>query len=82
MLLPTKGLTPDRCLIGLGSQMLLSLHKPRTVSALWTSVQAHRAKQSGMAAVDFDWFVLALDMLFTMGAVDRDRHGLLVRTQA
>lgn len=72
MILPAKHLSPDRALITLGAELLGLLERPRTVSALWHHFRKLRddTGQAAESTVTFDWFVLALDLLFTFGTVD------------
>ena len=76
MILPTKRLREDRALIGLGGQVLHLLDERKTVSRLWDEFKRSRAESTG--TVSFDWFVLALDLLFMTGAVTLER-GLVRR---
>ena len=68
MILPTKHVPADRALIGIGAELLQLLRRPMTVSALWDAARLHRT--TGPAPVAYEWFVLALDLLFILGAVD------------
>lgn len=65
MILPTKRISADKALVGLGARVLRQLLHPQTVSRLWEGVQ----RDSG-AGVPYDWFVLSLDMLFLIGALE------------
>jgi hypothetical protein len=76
MILPTKGIAPDRALITLGAQVLQTLPEPKTVSRVWDEL---RNINETRVQVTFDWFVLALDFLFLIGAVSLTR-GRLERT--
>jgi hypothetical protein len=69
MVLPTKHLQPDRSLFALGADLLLLLDRPRTVSALWNAVQTERQKTRA-TEITFDWFILTLDFLFIVKAVE------------
>lgn len=72
MILPTKGITPDRSILAVGSDLLDLLDSPLSVSNLWSRYLNFR-KQLGLERpVNFDWFVLALDFLFTIGAINLD----------
>jgi hypothetical protein len=73
MILPTKHLPPDRALLSVGGQLLGCLREPMTVSRLWDEVRIHRGDRAGPAPINYDWFVLALDLLFIVGAVELDR---------
>lgn len=66
MILPTKHITMNRCLLGVGAIVLEHLKRPQTVTRLWTSVRSHPD------VVTFDRFILALDLLYLMGAVDTE----------
>lgn len=78
MLLPTKGVSPDRALLTLGADVLALLKEPKTVSKLWADVQRDRLNRSAFAKVSFDWFVLSLDVLFALGCIQLTK-GKLVR---
>lgn len=68
MILPAKHLGSDRALITLGAELLARLDRPKTVSALWHVTR--RANQASQAVLTFDWFVLALDLLYVLGAIE------------
>lgn len=79
MILPTKHIRPDRALIGVGSEVLALLQEPKTASRLWDEFRAARNSSPGMAPVTYDWFILSVNFLFMIGAVDVD--GALIRRQ-
>lgn len=79
MILPTKHLPQERSLIGIGGEVLGLLNEKKTVSALWNEFK--RSRQERGAAVTFDWFVLALDLLFMTKAITTER-GLVWRVSA
>lgn len=81
MILPTKHIRTDRALIGVGGELLDLLREPTTVSGLWNELRARRSEGSPNAPIDYDWFVLTLDFLFMVGAVQTKR-GVLMRTEA
>ena len=74
MILPTKHIPEERCLLGVGARLLLLLDREQTVSGLWDIEPPHAPP------VPFDWFVLALDFLYAVGAVEWHR-GLIRKTQ-
>jgi hypothetical protein len=80
MILPAKHLRSDRALLGLGAELLGLLAEPKTVSRLWEELQVARHGKPTASPVTFDWFVLALDLLYGMKAVDLD-GGLLKRAR-
>lgn len=67
MILPTKHLPQERSLIGIGGELLGLLDEKKTVSALWSEFK--RSRRNRGATITFDWFVLALDLLFMMNAI-------------
>ena len=80
MILPTKHIPEERCLLGVGARLLLLLEREQTVSGLWELLKRSDVQPSHVPPVPFDWFVLALDFLYAIGAVEWHR-GLLRRTQ-
>jgi hypothetical protein len=64
VILPTKHLTPAQSLLGVAARLLERLDGPRTVNQLWESCRGDRRVGT------FDRFVLALDLLFLLGAVE------------
>ncbi|MGA9867360.1 MAG: ABC-three component system middle component 6 [Acetobacteraceae bacterium] len=76
MILPTKHIRPDRALLAVGGGLLVSLREPMTISRLWDDVRLKRGDAGEPAPINYDWFVLALDLLFMIGAVEFER-GLL-----
>ena len=79
MILPTKHIRPDRALLAVGADMLGCLREPMTVSRLWDEIRAARSDRTVLAPINYDWFVLALDLLFIVKAVQFDR-GLVQKT--
>jgi hypothetical protein len=79
VILPTKHLPSDRALLTVGARVLALLDEPRTVSAIWDRIRLKRELRDKRAPMSYDWFVLALDLLFLMGAVDF-RDGVVRRS--
>lgn len=73
MILPTKHIRAERALIGVGAEVLETLREPMTVSRLWDEVRQRRSVASAHAPIDYSWFILALDLLFAMGALETKR---------
>ena len=73
MILPTKHIRPDRALIGVGAEVLGLLVQPMTVSSLWDAIRLRRSAETSSPAIDYRWFVLALDMLYAIRAIELDR---------
>ncbi len=75
MILPTKHLPHHNSLLAIGAEVLRHLDEPKTVSRLWSEVSdTRKAKQ--ISPITYDWFVLALDLLFMLETVDFDRGRL------
>lgn len=70
MILPTKGIPPRSALISLGGEILRLLTETKTISRLWDDFRKSRIPA---ADVTFDWFILSLDLLFLIGAIDFER---------
>lgn len=68
MILPAKHLPHDRSLAVIGAEILRVIDEGRTVSELWEAVKAKRT--AAASPLGFDWFVLALDMLFAIAAIE------------
>lgn len=73
MILPTKRLNSHRALIGIGADILEQLDKPKTISKIWDEL--NNIKHINYK---YDWFVLALDLLYSMDAI-RYNDGRVVR---
>jgi len=79
MILPTKHISQDRALLTVGSFILKQLDKKKTVSALWEeTIAEYNVTQDATPGISYDWFVLALDLLFAIDAIEI-KEGLLCR---
>jgi hypothetical protein len=82
MILPSKHLPQDRALLTVGAHVLTFLARPMTVSALWEELNGH---DDGVAAmprrITYDWFMLALDLLYALRAIELE-SGLVTRRTA
>ncbi len=72
MILPSKHISQDQALIGIGAILLKEIDQPQTVTSLWETVREEDAIGT------FERFVLALDMLHIIGATNLE-NGLIVR---
>ncbi len=70
MILPSKHLNQSRSLIGVGAEILVLLDSPQTVSALWNSFNEKYQNTVRRGSVSFDWFILSLDLLNAMKAIE------------
>ena len=73
MILPTKHTRVDRALIGVGAEILAIIRKPLTVSRLWSEMSIRRMEATPNSPLAYEWFVLALDLLYAIGAIKLDR---------
>nr|VFK55579.1 MAG: hypothetical protein BECKTC1821F_GA0114240_100736 [Candidatus Kentron sp. TC] len=79
MILPSKHISQERALLTIGARILRRLDHPKTVSAVWEEFSARAGEASHTTpSIGYDYFVLALDLLFLMGAIE-PRDGLLYR---
>jgi len=72
MILPSKHISQDQSLIGVGAVLLRRTERPQTVTSLWESVREHTSVGT------FERFVLALDMLHIIGVIALE-NGLVAR---
>ena len=72
MILPSKHISQNQTLIGVGAVLLKEIGKPQTVTSLWESVCEHSSIGT------FERFVLALDMLHIIGVIELEK-GFIVR---
>ena len=78
MILPSKHLSQDRALLTVGAKILQKLSHPQTVSALWEELPRSTAERKDVPPLRYDGFVLALDLLFLIGAIEF-KEGVLTR---
>ena len=82
MILPSKHLPHDRALLSVGGMVLANLSRPKTISGLWGEFsRGPENHQVPDKRIGFDGFVLALDLLFLLGAIELN-EGLLSRKQS
>jgi hypothetical protein len=70
VILPTKYLPHDRALIGVGAEILNQLKQPRSISELWECVREDRETRPTATPLSFDWFILALNLLYAISAIE------------
>lgn len=70
MILPTKHIPESRCILGVGARLLVLLEREQTVSGLWDAYKRAEATNAASPPVPFDWYVLTLDFLYAVGAVE------------
>ncbi len=81
MILPSKGIPASKALITVGGEVLEILSDSSlSVSGLWLQHSDTR-KVAESADISYDWFILSLDLLFLLGAVQLTDLGLLRRAK-
>jgi hypothetical protein len=78
MILPSKHVSQDRALLSIGARILLHLSQPKTASALWEEMLPLAVRKSDVLPLHYDEYVLALDLLFLIDAIEI-HSGLLRR---
>lgn len=70
MILPTKRVPEDRALLTVGAEVLGLLDEPKTVSRVWDELKRSRGDRVNSTPITYDWFVMSLDLLYTMRAIE------------
>lgn len=71
MIAPTKGIAPQRALLTVGAQILVSSGRQNlSVNQAWRRLQDWRVEHDHRAPIPFWWFALALDVLYALGTVE------------
>lgn len=79
MILPTKHLSPDRAIITIASEIFELIHNHATASSVWNELQKNHKACVRQGEVPYDWYILSLDFLFLIGAIE-ENNGKLIRT--
>ncbi len=79
MILPTKHLSPDRAIITVASEIFGLINNRSTVSSLWNDLQDKHRANMRQGEIPYDWFILSLDFLYLISAID-ENNGNLTRT--
>ena len=79
MILPGKHLPADRALLSIGGEILSVIGESCSVSQAWDGLRRHRRGKPEASPLPFDWFVLALTLLFAMRAISFDGE-LIIRS--
>ena len=69
MIIPTKGIAPQRALLTVAAQIATILDEPMTVSSAWRKLSDWRNAHGAEMPISFDWFALALGVLYAVGSV-------------
>lgn len=74
MILPSKHISQDQSLIGVGAILIKKINNSQTVTDLWETVREEDAIGT------FERFLLALDMLYIAGTIVL-KNGLIVKVK-
>lgn len=76
MILPTKHISLAESIFGLAGVLVKILHTPKTIDDLWyLYLRKYNDKPAFPAYHNFDNLILAVNLLFTIGAVDINEIG-------
>ncbi len=78
MIVPSKGIHPSKALLTVGGMIVDELDEPKTISRVWTSIR-DRFDESPHGGITFDWFTLAVTLVFAMGKLEHREDGFLER---
>ena len=79
MILPRKHLTIGESIFGFGAFLLNNVLEKITVDELWGKYREAYDNNVYPVAFSFDRFILTVDYLFIIGALDINEKGELVR---
>ena len=78
MILPSKHLSQDRALLSIGAKILQHLQMPKTVSAIWEEL-SKTSSRTTMPTIGYNSFILALDLLYSINAIEMEDGILSVK---
>jgi hypothetical protein len=70
VILPSKHISEEQALLGVGAVLLHHLSRPQTVTTLWEKSRLEKAVGT------YERFVLALDLLYVTGVIHFS-HGMI-----
>lgn len=79
MLLPEKHIMLSESILGLGGFLLKFIIKPQNVDDIWIEFNKSVKSKEFPKYHSFDNFILALDFLYMVGAIELDSKGKLIR---
>ena len=82
MILPSKHLRQENALLGVGAVILRQLEGGRTVSEIWERIRQGDSTRTNGAQVPFDWFLLALSLLYAINAIELQSGLIRIRPAA
>jgi len=75
MILPTKNISKENSLLWIGGAILSILDRPSDISKLWDKLKVRTRINS------FEYYVLALDLLFITGTIDIENNRISKRVE-
>ena len=78
MILPSKHISQERSMLTVGARILQHLSQSKTISAIWEELLPNTTDHTDVSPLRYDGFVLALDLLYLVGAVEL-KDGILSR---
>ena len=79
MILPEKHIKFSESIIGLGAILIGLLKKDKTIEDLWLDFEKINNTEFLPAYHSYDNFILCIDLLFIIGAIDVNNNGRLFR---
>lgn len=71
LLTPTKNLHEDKTILKIGARILSFLASPRTLNSTWEAyLNFQNDGADKIPRIQFDLFILALDFLYIVGAIE------------
>lgn len=77
MILPKKQLSISESYFGFGGFLLQMLSTPKSIEELWECYKTAYSDNLYPVKFSFDQYIMALDYLFIIGAINKDERGLL-----
>jgi len=79
MILPQKHIRFSESFFGFGGMLLQFIDKPLSIDSLWLKFQQINDTEGFPSYHSFDSFLLAIDYLFIIGAINQDDRGCIYR---
>jgi len=79
MILPNKYIKNGESLMGVSSLLLHLIKGEASVDKLWLEYRTYCTNEKIQYKVSFDNFLLAIDLLFIIGAITEVRKGIIGR---
>lgn len=78
MILPKKHISVEESIFGFGAYLLQHIAKKATVDNLWKIYLKEYQESIYSTEFSFDQFIVAIDYLFAIGAVETNEKGELI----